>query len=138
MTITFTTNTIRLLTLFENVTNVPVRDCFVFNGTVYFIVEQGKIGLAIGRNGNCVKNIERITGKKIKVYEHSPDPEEFIKNLIPQCKEIEIIDENGRMIVEIKVDKKDRGFVIGREGENIKVYKQILKRIHDVSDLTVR
>lgn len=138
MTITFTTNTIRLLTLFENVTNVPVRDCFVFNETVYFIVEQGKIGLAIGKNGNCVKNIERITGKRIKVYEHSPNPEKFIKNLIPQCKEIELTNDNNRIEVQIKVDKKDRGLVIGRGGENIKVYKQILKRIHDISDLTVR
>lgn len=138
MTIIFTTDTIRLLTLFENVTNVPVRDCFVFNGTVYFIVEQGKIGLAIGKGGNRVKNIERMTGKKVKVYEHSPNPEEFIKNLIPQSKEVEMMSENGRIVVQIRVDKRDRGFVIGRGGENIKVYKQILKRIHNVSDLTVK
>jgi len=138
MTITFTTNTIRLLTLFENVTNVPVRDCFVHNSVVYYIVEEGKIGLAIGKDGNAVKNIERITGKKVKVYEHSSDPVKFIKNLIPRCKEVEVTNNEDRIKVQIKVDKRDRGYVIGRGGENIKIYKEILKRIHNISDLKVR
>jgi len=72
MTITFTTETLRLLTLFENVTNVPVKDCFVDNGTVYFIVEEGKIGLAIGKGGTSIKKAEKVIGKKVKVFEYIP------------------------------------------------------------------
>ena len=48
MSITFDTETIRLLTLFENITNAPVRDCFTCNDAVYYIVEEGKIGLVLG------------------------------------------------------------------------------------------
>lgn len=138
MTIVFTTDTIRLLTLFENVTNVPVRDCFVDNDVVYYIVEEGKIGLAIGKNGNSVKNIEKITGKKVKVYEYSLDVIKFIKNLIPRCKEVEIVNKDDKPTIEVRVDKKDRGYVIGRGGENIKIYKEILKRVHNISNLTVK
>jgi len=129
---------IRLLTLFENVTNVSVKDCFVNDDTVYYVVEKGKIGLAIGKGGNSIKNVERVVGKKIKVYEYSSDPSEFVKNLIPQTKEVKIINKENRIEAEIRVDKSDRGFVIGRGGERIKVYKEILKRIHNISDLKVK
>jgi len=135
MTITFTTETIRLLTLFENITNVPVRDCFVNNDVIYYIVEEGKIGLAIGKNGTSIKNVERVVGKKVKVFEYSTDPVKFVKKLIPQCKEVKINSDNT---VEIRVSKRDRGLVIGRGGEKIKVYKEILKRIHNISDIQVK
>jgi len=138
MTITFNTETIRLLTLFENITNAPVRDCFTNNDVVYYIVEEGKIGLAIGKNGSSIKNVERVIGKKVKVFEYSNKPERFVKNLIPQCKEINVIEEKGEIRVEIKVNKNDRGFVIGRGGEKIKIYKEILKRIHNISDIQVK
>ncbi len=137
MTRDFTTETMRLLTLFENITNVPVRDCFLDNGVVYYIVEENKARLAIGKDGVSIKNAERIIGKKIKIYEYSPDLEKFVKNLIPQTKEIKII-KNDENIVQIKVSKNDKGFVIGRGGEKIKIYKEILKRIHNVVDLQVK
>ncbi|MCD6226268.1 MAG: NusA-like transcription termination signal-binding factor [Candidatus Aenigmarchaeota archaeon] len=133
----FTTETMRLLTLFENITNVPVRDCFLDNGVVYYIVEENKARLAIGKDGVSIKNAEKIIGKKIKIYEYSPDLEKFVKNLIPQTKEIKII-KNDENIVQIKVSKNDKGFVIGRGGEKIKIYKEILKRIHNVVDLQVK
>ena len=138
MTITFTTETIRLLTLFENVTNVPVRDCFIDNGVIYYIVEEGKIGLAIGKDGVSIKKVERVIGKKVKVFEYSSDPETFIKNIIPQCREITMINQDDKITVEIKVSKNDRGFVIGRGGEKIKIYKEILKRVHNISDIQVK
>jgi len=138
MTISFNTETIRLLTLFENMTNVPVRDCFTTKDIIYYIVEEGKIGLAIGKNGNSIKNVERVVRKKVKVYEYSSDPETFVRNLIPQSKEVRMLDNGLGFIVQIRLNKKDRGFVIGRGGEKIKFYKEVLKRIHNVSDIQVK
>jgi len=138
MTITFTTESIRLLTLFENMTNVSVKDCLVTKDVIHYVVEEGKIGLAIGKNGNSIKNIERIVRRKVKVYEYSTNLETFVKNLIPQCKEVKTINNGGSIKVEIKVGKNDRGFVIGRGGEKIKIYKEILKRIHNISDIQVK
>lgn len=138
MTIVFDLDTIRLLNLFENMTNVPVKDCFINGDTVYFIVEEGKIGLAIGKGGNSIKNVEKVIGKKIKVFEYSTNPTEFAKNLIPQIKEVSLINNAETVEMEIKVNKNDRGFVIGRGGEKIKIYKEILKRVHNISDLRVK
>jgi N utilization substance protein A len=138
MTIEFTTETIRLLTLFENMTKVSVRDCFVNKNVIFFIVEEGKIGLAIGKNGSSIKNVERVIGKKVKVYEYSNNPIQFIKNLIPQSKEVKMINDRDTVTAEIRVNRGDRGFVIGRGGEKIKIYKEILKRIHNLSDIQVK
>jgi len=138
MTIVFTTETIRFLTLFENVTNAPVRDCFITDDVIYYIVEEGKIGLAIGKNGNSIKNVERVVRKKVKVYEYSHDLETFVKNLIPQCKEVKMINEEDKLTAEIRVNKNDKGYVIGRGGEKIKVYKKILKRIYNISGMQVK
>lgn len=138
MTVVFNTDTIRLLTLFENMVNVPVKDCFLNKDVIYFIVEEGKIGLAIGKNGTAIKRAERIIGKRIKVFEYSKNPVQFIKNLIPQSKEISIVNERDGVSVVVKVDRRDRGYVIGRGSEKLNIYKQILQRNHEIINIQVK
>lgn len=139
MTISFDTDTIRLVTLFENLTGITVKDCLVGkNNTVYFIIEEGKAGIAIGKNGYSVKNAENMIKKYIKIFEFSKDLSTFVKNLIPQADEIKIRDENERTVVEIKVEKKDKAMVIGRDSRNIKLYKELLQRSHGIDEIIVR
>lgn len=140
MTVKFDTETIRLINLFENMSNAPVKDCIADseNNTLYFIIEEGKAGIAIGKNGNSVKNAERIMGKIIKIYEFSDDVATFVKKLIPQCKEVKVKTENEKTVVEIKVAVKDKAVVIGRDKRNLKVFKELLQRNHNVNNLVVR
>jgi len=132
------TKTIRLLNLFESITNVRVIDCFENGDTVYFIVEEGKAGLAIGKNGSSIKYIEKLVGRHVKVYEYSSDMPEFIKNLVPAAQDVKIFEEDGKNIAEIKINKKDKGIVMGRNGEKFKILKEILKRIHDINDVRLK
>ena len=139
MVLTFDTESIRLITLFENLTGTIVKDCIIdnLNNTVYFVIEEGKIGIAIGKNGGSVRNAEHLIKKSIKIFEFSGDLNSFIKNLIPQASEIKI--KNGETImVEVRVDKKDKAVVIGREGKNLKVFRELLGRNHGVNELIIR
>lgn len=140
MEVTFDTETIRLITLFENVTGAPIKDCLIDDiaNTVYFIVEEGKVGIAIGKNGNSVKNVEKLIKKNIKIFEFSKDLVTFVKKLIPQVIRVKIKNESGRTVIEILVDKKDKALVIGRDGKNLRLYKELLERSHSVNDLVVR
>jgi len=140
MKLTFDTDTIRIITLFENITHAPVKDCLIDQNTntIYFVVEEGKIGIAIGKNGSSVKHAERAVGKTIKLFEFSRDLVTFVKKLIPQTTSIKVRNMDGKVTVEIHVEKKNRAMVIGRNGRNLKLYKQLLKRSHKVDDLTVR
>jgi len=139
MTITFDTETIRLITLFENLTGAPVRDCIVDNSNnyVYFIVEEGKMGVAIGRNGSSVRSAEKIMGKNIKVFEFSKDLRTFVKKLIPKALEVRIKNQEGKVLVEVKVEKRDKPLVIGRNGRNLKLLKELLHRNHGVDELII-
>lgn len=134
----FDTETIRLMTLFENVTGAPVKDCITDDNVVYFVIEEGKVGVAIGKNGNSVKHAEKVIGKIIKIFEFSSELSHFVKNLIPQVVEVKVRSENDRTIVEIKVGKKDRAMVIGRDGKNLNLFKQLLQRTYGISDLIIR
>jgi N utilization substance protein A len=138
MPITFDTDTIRLITLFENVTGAPVKDCIVDENTIYFVIVEGKVGIAIGKNGNSVKHAENMMGKMIKLFEYSENLEKFVKNVIPQVNEVKIEKKEGKIIVEIRVEKKDRALVIGRDSKNLNLFKEILHRNHNVDELIVR
>ena len=76
--------------------------------------------------------------KNIKIFEFSSDINSFIKKLIPQASAIKIRNDSDKMIVEVKVDKKNKAMVIGRQGKNLKVFKELLSRNHKVNDLFVR
>ncbi len=140
MQLTLDTDTIRLITLFENLTGAGVRDCLVDddNGIVYFVIDEGQIGKAIGKNGSSVKNTENLIKKDIKVFEFSEDAERFVRNLIPNVNSLRLKAENGRNVVEIWIDKKDKAGVIGRDGKNLKIYKELLQRNHDINEIKVR
>lgn len=137
---TFDTETIRLINLFENISGAPVKDCLIDseNETIYFIIDEGKVGIAIGKNGNSVKNAEHVIGKKIKLFEYSKDIVTFVKNMIPQASDVRVRTEDSNTIVEIHVEKKNKAIVIGRDGRNIKIYKELLQRNHGVNNLLVK
>ncbi|MEM5772657.1 MAG: NusA-like transcription termination signal-binding factor [Candidatus Aenigmatarchaeota archaeon] len=137
MSIKFDTETIRLMTLFETLTGVPVRDCLIEGDTAYFVVDEEKVGMAIGKNGATVKNVEDAINKSVKLFGFSNDLEKFVKNLIPKATNIKI-NKNDKIVVEVSVEKSERAFVIGRDGKNLKIFKELLKRSHNVEDLIVR
>lgn len=139
MVLIFDTESIRLITLFENLTGTNVRDCLVDNSvnTVYFVVEEGKVGMAIGKNGDSVKNVENLIKKNIKIFEFSSNLNDFIKKIIPQGIEIKVRNED-KIMVEVKVDRKDKAMVIGRDGKNLKLYKELLGRNYGVNEIIIK
>ncbi|MBI1978455.1 MAG: NusA-like transcription termination signal-binding factor [Candidatus Aenigmarchaeota archaeon] len=140
MPVTLDTETIRLITLFENVTGTGVKDCLVDsqNNTAYFVIEEGWLGKAIGKNGSIVKRTEGLIKKGVKIFEFSGDLERFVRNLIPQATATKFRNEDGKIVVDVWVGKSDKAIVIGRDGKNLKVFKELLQRSHNVNEVVVR
>ena len=140
MPIQFDTETIRLITIFENLSGATVKDCLIDseNNLVYFIVEENQAKFVIGKNGFKIKNIEKILKKRIRVFEFSNDLEKFVKNLIPKALDIRIIEtENGKVVI-VRVDKTERPTIIGRNGRNLKIFRKFLERNHKVKNLIIK
>ncbi len=124
MAIKLDTDVIRTIALFEKITRVHPKDCIISENSAYFVVEPNRIGAAIGKNGSNIKEIRKILERNVKVFEYSRVPEEFIRNLIPGIKSLEIKNRS----VTVSVSPKEKTAVIGKNGENIKAIKELLKR----------
>ncbi|MCK4714008.1 MAG: NusA-like transcription termination signal-binding factor [Candidatus Aenigmarchaeota archaeon] len=134
MTIKLQTQNIRDIGVFERVTNVHVKDCIRDENCVYFMIETGKSGLAIGKNGAVIKNVSRVLGKTVKIFEFAQDAETMVKNMIPTAKNVEV----GNGSVTVTLPNSDRSVVIGRGGRNIKVMKEFLSRHFKINYLRLR
>lgn len=127
----FDIETIGFIVSFENMTGTEVRDCIINEEAIYFLVNEGKVGMAIGKGGMMIKNAENIFRKSIKVLEWNPDINIFVKNLVPQAQKVTI---KGEQAI-VSIVAKDRGAVIGKGGQNIKTVREFLERNSDLKDL---
>lgn len=125
---------IRAIALFEKVTNVHARDCLIADDFVYFLVDPDKIGLAIGKNGSVIKEVRRLLGKQVKLFGYNNKPEEMIKNMIPNIKNMNVND--GSMM--ISISPQDKVTVIGKNGRNIKAIKELMKRHFSIDYIKLR
>lgn len=134
MDVKLSTENIRTIALFEKVTRVHSKDCIITEHSIYFLVDAEKMGMAIGKNGVNIKELRRISGKNIKIFGYSSKLEEFIKNIIPKVKSLEINDKS----VSVSVQHEDKLTVIGKGGENINTIREILKRHFGIESFKLR
>ena len=138
-TATYDTEMIRNINMFESLTDVEVRDCIIKEEEAYFIVPEGKAGMAIGKGGKVVQKVQDRLGKEVKIYEYSDNLGKFISNVIPSnLRGVDISEENGQKKVEISVPQDSKGRVVGKNGDRIDTIREILKRTHGVDEVTVR
>ncbi len=137
-TATYDTEMIRNINMFESITDVEVIDCIIKEEEAYFIVPEGKAGMAIGKGGKIVQKVQSKLGKNVKIYEYSDNLGKFINNLVPTDLRGVNIDDNEEKKVEIKVPSENKGKVVGRDGEKIQSIREILARTHSVDQVTIQ
>jgi N utilization substance protein A len=130
----FSTEAIKTIGLFQQLTRANVVDFIEGNQELWFVVGEGQYGLAVGKKGANIARAQRLFKKTIHVIEYSPDLQKFIRSAIPVAQEIIIRD--GKVLVRIR--STDRGCVIGRGGERIKIIEKFLHRLHEVKEFKVR
>lgn len=141
-TIKLTTDQMRLLSLFQNITGVTARDCIedIKQNRVIFIVNSGKMGLAIGKGGSHIKSLQNIIKKNIELVEYSDNPVLFIKNILNSklVSEIKLNKKtDGSMQAVVLVDPKKKGIVVGREGRNADKARILAKRYFEITNVLI-
>lgn len=141
-TIKLTTDQMRLISLFQNVTGASARDCVEDEkqNRVIFVVNEGKMGLAIGKGGSHIKNLQNIVKKSVELVEYSDDPINFLKNmlnpkLVSDVKLNKRLD--GTMQAIVIVDPKKKGIVVGREGRNAEKARLLAKRYFEITSVLI-
>ena len=142
MGIKISTDEIKYIGLFESMTGATVKDCIFEDNKnkIVYVVKEGDMGLAIGKNGTNAQKVKETLNKPIDIIEYSEDPVKFIKNIIwpVKVKSIHVSErKDGKKIAVLDINKKDKGLVIGKEGKNIDRIKNLLKRHHNLDDIMI-
>lgn len=140
--IKLTTDQMRLMSLFQNVTGATARDCVEDEkqDRVIFVVNAGKMGLAIGKGGSHIKNLQNIIKRNVELVEYSEDPTVFLKNML-NAKLVYEVKMNkradGTMQAIVIVDPKKKGIVVGREGRNAEKARLLAKRYFEITSVLI-
>lgn len=140
--IKLTTDQMRMMSLFQNVTGATARDCVEDEkqDRVIFVVNTGKMGLAIGKGGTHIKSLQNIVKRNVELVEFDEDPAKFLSNLL-----------NSKLVSEVKintradgskqaivvVDPRKKGIVVGREGRNAEKARMLAKRYFDITSVLI-
>jgi len=140
--IRFTSREMQYIALFETVTGATVKDCIIDDelNRIIFVVKEGDLGAAIGRGGKNIHLLERKTGKRHEVIEHSESPAQFIKNALKpaQVREIRITERpDGTTMAVVTVNPKDKGVAIGRNGKNAERTRFLVKRYFQIENVSI-
>ena len=140
--IKITCDEMRYIALFENISGASVKDCIIDEeqGRAIFIVNQGQVGVAIGRGGRNIHTLEKMTGKKHEIIEYSEDPVQFIKNALKPAavREVRITERtDGKTIAVVTVNPKDKGIAIGKNGKNAERLRFLAKRYFDIQNVSI-
>ena len=140
--IKLTTDQMRLISLFQNVTKTTARDCLddEKQNKIIFVVNEGKMGLAIGKGGSNIKSLQNILKRNVELVEHFDDPAKFLKNILnPKfVNEVKLdTKQDGSSQATVIVDQGKKGLVVGREGRNAERARLFAKRYFDISSVQI-
>ncbi len=118
------------------------RDCIVDDkqGRLIFVVSKGQMGLAIGKKGASVKNIERAVKRPVEVVEWSDDLVELVKNSLDAryVQEVRVTDRvDGTKGVVVVVEAKHKGAVLGKGGKNAEKVRLLARRYFDITNVQI-
>ena len=132
----------RYIALFESITGATVKDCIIDeeHSRVIFVVKEGDLGVAIGKGGKNMRLLERMTGNKHELIEHSENPVQFIKNALKpaQVNEVRISQRpDGKTIAVVTVSARDKGVAIGKNGRNAERIRFLAKRYFQIQNVSI-
>ena len=140
--IKLTTDQMRMMSLFQNVTGATARDCVEDEkqDRVIFVVNTGKMGLAIGKGGTHIKSLQNIVKRNVELVEFDEDPAKFLSNLLNSklVSEVKINKRtDGSKQAIVMVDPRKKGIVVGREGRNAEKARMLAKRYFDITSVLI-
>ena len=140
--IKLTSEELKLIALFQKITRASARDVIDDErmNRLIFVVNEGKMGLAIGKGGSNIKNLQNILKKDIELVEYAPEPEAFLKKILnPKfILSVEFSERlDGTTQAEITVNAEKKGVVVGREGRHAQKARLLAKRYFNISKVLI-
>lgn len=128
-----------LVNILEQETGARATDVLVTENTVWFLVQKGDLGRAIGRGGNNLRKLRDGFGKNVELVEASEELKKFLANFFHGVvfERYEEKEEDGKKSVFLRVNASEKGKAIGKGGEKINVCRELIKRHFGVDELRI-
>lgn len=125
--------------LFEGITHTQIRDCVVAEDKIIFMVDNGWISKAVGKNGENVSKLRKALDKPVQIIEFSDDPIQFVKSVFHpyEVEKVELEPRGNIVHATVKVSPLLKAKAIGRAGRNLRVARDIISRHHDIQSVSV-
>lgn len=133
---TYNAELLQTANIFEKTTKARVKDVFYIKDLLTFVVFEGDMFKALGKNLENLKKVEALLKRKIKIVEFNRDLITFVKNLIHPYKVESITFEEGIVYIRDN-NSKTKGLIIGAKAQNLRQYENIIKRYFEVKELKV-
>jgi len=134
--ITFDTEILKCMALFENITHAQLKDCFFDREKLVFLIENGEMGKALGKNKTNIIKIEKVLNRKIKIVEFSPERLLFITNYLAPLR-ITDIKEEGDVVTVTGADTKTKGLIIGIKAQNLRNLEKTVSKYFTIEEIKV-
>ncbi|UCH88480.1 MAG: NusA-like transcription termination signal-binding factor [Thermoplasmata archaeon] len=131
--------TMRCISLFENITRTQVKDCIIKEDKLIFIIPKNQVVYAVGKYGENIKRLKELYKKNIDIIGFSTELELFVRNVFHNFKiqEVRVENRGEKSFVHVNVDLREKGKIIGKNGQNLKLAKEIVARHFDVADIII-
>jgi N utilization substance protein A len=140
--IKLTSEELGLMGIFQNVTGVSSRDCIIdaTSNRIIFVIDKEYMGLAIGKKGQTIANLENVMARPIELVEYSDDPKELVRNALGSRNVIDTkVNEkaDGSKVAIVTVSSKNKGAVLGRGGRNAERARMLAKRYFGIEHIHI-
>ncbi len=122
---------LQYINLFQEITKITPKDCLILGDVVVFVVEDEKVGAAIGKNGETVEKVKKvIKNKKVSIVGYTPDLNKFIQNILRPVEVLGTKKEGN--VLDIFVKKEEYRRAVGNQGRRLGRIQKLLERHFDI------
>jgi len=117
----------------QQLTGISSIDCIIDDPfeRIIFLISKGDMGIAIGRNGENIKRMQKSLGKRVEMVEEGVSPAELIANAMRPADISRVeCDEESRIAVIFLKKRSDVGVAIGKGGANIEKVRLLCRRYY--------
>ncbi|MEI6058147.1 MAG: hypothetical protein WCP89_00060 [archaeon] len=128
----------RYINLFERVSGVSTKNCFVYNNVIVFAVPKAMVSRAVGKDGTNMKRLAEILRRRVKVVavaHEDADLQKFISDVVDPITFNKIEIRDGLVI--ISAGRANKAALIGRDRTREKELSVVLKNLFKVRGLRV-
>jgi len=123
--------------LFSRICHATAKDVLYEGGAITFIVAQGQVQKALGKDRANLLKLERMLKKPVRFISFHADPVKFIKNLLYPLRVASITRDDDVVVIE-SGDARIKGKIFGREKSNLLRMQELVKKYHGITKVVVQ